>query len=305
MTDYYKTQTRTAYELCEQNSNKGDPPALEDVLGLVHPGEWAADRMFLTFTFSGQRDTTQSIYLQFPDQRIEESNITAALDQFAIRSRPDQTVEWYDSVDEVTDAAILTTSVSQHGAEVVQTDNKLRARGGSKGIYNVIEEANRPILVQLQFLSVESFLEHKSRKFKSRVEQFEEAGPLGDLTLDMWHGNYRQYDEIDPTEYRNGYVITMRVLAGRCHHHSEATSTTPKSVAEQFSHPLTGDTKITAQHKLPKKVVPAVRNYDPPKSLNIGKLAALSLPLVSVQKPYVVATDDELRSILGEGFTDR
>ena len=301
MTTPYQTHNGTSYKLVEKGrSNSSEPPALADALQLVHPAEWATDRTFLTATSDGQSKTLDDIYLQHPDQEVHDRNITAELDEFQIEKTSDKTIEWLSTVTEVTAAATLTTQVKQPGTEITMINTESSHRAPLRGVLSVLEDATHPMLVQLQCVSVDKYFKTRVGHLNTRRERFEGAEALGDIAVSVWHGNYNQYAEVDPAEYRSGYVLTMRVLAGDSDSSSKESATAPEAVVEQFAESLPGDAAITATHESPDSVMPAVRNYALPEPIGISTLAYHCLPFTTCAKPYVACTSDELRWILGD-----
>jgi len=302
MTTSYQTHVGTSYELVEKGkSNSSEPPALADAVQLVHPAEWATDRTFLTATSDGQSKTLDDIYLQHPDQDVHDRNVTAELDDFQVRKSADKTIEWLSTVTEVTAAATLATRVKQPSAEITTINTESKHRAPIQRALDVLAEATRPMLVQLQCVSVDDHLIDRVRHFNDRRERFESAEALAAIAFSIWQGNYKQYAEVDPAEYRSGYVLTMRVLAGDSDTPTMQPATAPETIVEQFAESLPGDAAITATRASPDSVVPAVRNYALPKPVGIGALAFHCLPFTTCSKPYVACTSDELRWLLGAG----
>lgn len=298
----YQTHIGTSYKLVEKGrSNSIEPPVLADALQLVHPAEWATNRIFLTATSDGQSETLDDIYLQHPDQEVHVRNLTAKLDEFQIQKTPDKTIEWLSTVPEVTAAATLATQVKQPGTEITTINTESNNHAPIQGALSVLEDATRPMLVQLQCVSVDDHLTHRVGYFNDRRERFKDAEALGDIAVSLWQGNYNQYAEVEPAEYRSGYVLTMRVLAGDSDAPTTQPETAPEEIVEQFAESLPGDAAITATQGSPDSVVPAVRNYALPEPIGIGTLAFHCLPFTTCSKPYVTCTSDELRSMLGDG----
>lgn len=298
----YQTHIGTSYKLVEKGkSNSSEPPVLADALQLVHPAKWATDRTFLTATSDGQSKTLDDIYLQHPDQEVHDRNITAELDEFQVRKTADKTIEWLSTETEVTAAATLATQVTQPSTEITTINTESNHRAPIQRALSVLEDATCPMLVQLQCVSVDDHLTDRVRHFNDRRERLEDAEALGKHIVSFLQGNYSQYSKVESIEYRSGYILTMRVLAGDSGAPTTQPETAPEAIVEQFAESLPGDAAITATQESPDSVVPAVRNYALPEPIGVGTLALNCLPFTTCSKPYMACTSDELRSILGAG----